>query len=130
MNSRSADLESVLTSISDNQSEVTVKRAFQRLLHTISDLLPHSENGLIACVADRGPARAAGPLSEPFGIVDLRIIEEATFGSLCLDVFSHAVDDIADDVNCDKTVLAHLASLLLAKAAQVYARLVGADIKF
>jgi len=87
-------------------------------------------DGFESCIADRGPARAAILLSEPFGIENPRTIEEATFASLCLDVFSHAIDDIADDPTSDKTLLAHIGSLLLATAAQVYAQIIGDDTTF
>jgi len=115
---------------STDGDDVVVKRAFQRLLHTISHLSSHPPNGFLSCVADRGPARAASLLAEPFGIRDWHLVEEATFASLCLDVFAHAIDDIADESEGDRIVLAHVGSLLLARAAQGYARLVGGDQAF
>jgi len=113
--------------------EIVVKHAFERLLGTISQLAasPSQAAGrLLSCVSDRGPARAAGLLAESFGITDRYVIEEATFATLCLDVFSHAIDDIADDPNSDNILLAHVGSLLLAKAAQTYAQLVAGNKRF
>jgi hypothetical protein len=116
-----------------NMDEIAVKHSFQRLLRTISNLSlqpSQSADSLLSCVADRGPARVASLVAEPFGVKDWGLIEEATFASLCLDVFSHAVDDIADDPDSDNILLAHVGSLLLAKAAQVYAQLVAGDKRF
>lgn len=128
--SANADLKMVSKSSVIIENEVLIKRVFERLLNTIAHLFPTSGDTFVTCVADRGPARAAGLLTEPFGIRDANVIEEATYASLCLDVFSHAVDDVTDDPNSDRVLLVHIGSLLLAEAAGTYARLVANHARF
>src|SRR5258706_384454 len=112
-----------------NVEENIVQRAQERVLSSIERLLFNTSRANRCrpfgrkCFYEESPrasAFVASLVAEPFGITDWHIIEEATFAGMCLDAFSHAIDDAAD-IHEDGDELTHVGGLLLAKAAQTYA---------
>ncbi len=116
----------------DMRDEI-VQRAYKRLLFTIERMSSLGLDGnhgescsklLLPALSLRASAYAAPLLAEPFGFTDWHLVQEVTFGSLCLDSFTHLVDDATDIPEGHSVLLHHVGSLLLAKGAQVYGELI------
>src|SRR5438309_4485860 len=95
---------------------LVVKHTHERLLLTIDALVSRgletsrSVRNFVDALRANGPragAFVACLLAEPFKITDPHLIEEVTFASLCLDAFSHAVDDATDKRSHDDGTLIH-----------------------